>query len=362
MVSAVDHPLSRRSNFDALEIAPDRNSPWRAELDCFRRRYVAVGFSFGGTRNPRRLSIPRTPSGAENTWPGSVIIDRKLSSTAMAKPRRLLKFFLLTYVVTWTSWLAAWAMSGGSAAARYPGVGLPTLLFYIGVFAPLIVAVWLTRREEGDAGVRALLQRLVQWDVGLQWYALALLYTIAIKLAVALIHRLITGEWPTFGTEPLYIMLAATIGSTLILGQAGEEVGWRGYALPRLAARFGLGGASVALGLIWALWHLPLFFIAGTNTTGQSFPLYLLQVTAISVAITWLYANTKGSLLLTMLMHSAVNNTKDIVPSAEQNATNPYALSGSLVGWLTAALLWVCAGYFLFRMRRLPNTIGLESE
>jgi membrane protease YdiL (CAAX protease family) len=253
-------------------------------------------------------------------------------------------------------------MSGGSAAAQYPGAGLPTLLFYIGVFAPLLVAVWLTRRDDGDAGLRALLARLIQWDVGLRWYALALLYTIAIKLAVALIHRSITGAWPTFGSEPLYIMLAATIGSTLILGQAGEEVGWRGYALPRLATRFGLGGASVLLGIVWALWHLPLFFIAGTNTTGQSFPLYLLQVTAISVAIAWLYVNTRGSLLLTMLMHSAVNNTKDIVPSAEQSATNPYALSASLVGWLTAALLWVCAGYFLIRMRQWPNTIGVESE
>lgn len=236
------------------------------------------------------------------------------------------------------------------------------LIFYIGVFAPLLVAVLLTARDEGDAGVRALLRRLVQWDVGLRWYAFALTFTIAIKLAVALIHRLVTGEWPTFGSEPLYIMLAATIGSTLIFGQAGEEVGWRGYALPRLATRFGLAGASVVLGIIWATWHLPLFFIAGTDTSGQSFPLYLLQVTAISVAIAWLYANTSGSLLLTMLMHSAVNNTKDIVPSAEQSATSPYALSTSPVGWLTAALLWVCAGYFLVRMQRLSNAIGVKSK
>jgi membrane protease YdiL (CAAX protease family) len=174
----------------------------------------------------------------------------------------------------------------------------------------------------------------------------------AIKLAAALIHRLATGEWPRFGTEPLYIMLAATIGSTLLFGQSGEEVGWRGYALPRLAARFGLAGASIIVGIIWASWHLPLFFIPGTGLTGQSFPLYLLSVTAVSVAIAWLYEHTNGSLFLTMLMHSAVNNTKDIVPSVDPKPTSLYAVSASLTGWLTAGLLWLCAAYFLFRMKR----------
>ena len=109
------------------------------------------------------------------------------------------------------------------------------------------------------------------------------------------------------------------------------------------------------LGIIWALWHLPLFFIAGTDTAGQSFPLYLAQVTALSVAIAWLYANTNGSLFLTMLMHSAINNTKDIVPSVAQPGTNPFALSYSPVGWTTAGLLWICAGYFLVLMQRVSR-------
>src|SRR5207249_10643085 len=142
---------------------------------------------------------------------------------------------------------------------------------------------------------------------------------------------------------------------TVVGGQAGEEIGWRGYALPRLAERFGLGGASVLLGLLWASWHLPLFFVAGADTAGQSFPVYLLQVTALSVAMAWLYAHTRGSLLPVMLMHAAVNNTKDIVPSADPTATNPWALSHSLVAWMTLALLWLCAGYFLLQMRKNPQ-------
>ena len=78
--------------------------------------------------------------------------------------------------------------------------------------------------------------------------------------------------------------------------------------------------------------------------------MFLLQVTALSVAMAWLYGHTHGSLLLVMLMHSAVNQTKDIVPSAVPGATNPLAPSGSPVAWLTLALLWICAGYFLVRM------------
>lgn len=82
--------------------------------------------------------------------------------------------------------------------------------------------------------------------------------------------------------------------------------------------------------------------------------MFLLQVTALSVAAAWLYANTNGSLLLVMLMHSAVNQTIGIVPSVAPGATNPLALSPSLVAWLTLGFLWVCAAYFLARM---PKTV-----
>ncbi len=81
--------------------------------------------------------------------------------------------------------------------------------------------------------------------------------------------------------------------------------------------------------------------------------MFVLQVIAISVVMAWLYARTKGSLLLTMLLHASVNNSKDIVPSATPGATNTFGLSASLVAWLTVAVLWVCALYFLARMRKM---------
>jgi hypothetical protein len=269
----------------------------------------------------------------------------------------LLGFFALTFAVTWTCFIAAVILSRGvaSGAGLAPGISALALL---GTFAPGLVAVALTARAAGGAGVRALLGRLFSWRVSVRWYLFALGYMAAIKLTVAVVHRLATGAWPRFGHEPWYLMIAATLISTGIGGQTGEEVGWRGYALPRLAARMGLGRASLLLGVIWAVWHLPLFFLSGADKYGQSFTIYLLQVTALSVAMAWLYWRTGGSLLLTMLMHAAVNNTKDIVPSIVTTARNPFALSASLPAWLTLALLWIAAAYFLVRMRRAELTVG----
>jgi membrane protease YdiL (CAAX protease family) len=255
----------------------------------------------------------------------------------------LLKFFAFTYAISWTCFFAATSPSL---------VGLRGLFLAVGVAAPAIVALSLSRSL-------SLLRRVIEWRVGVRWYLFAVSYVAAIKLIAALLHRIAVGAWPRFGTERWYIIVAAIVISTPF--QSGEEIGWRGYALPRLAARFGYAGASVILGVIWACWHLPIFFMPGADKYGQSFPLYLLQVTALSVALAWLYMNTNGSLLLVMLMHSAGNQTKDIVPSAVPEATNSFTFSSSVVAWLTVTLLWICAGYFLLRMRA-QERLGLAEN
>jgi uncharacterized protein len=260
----------------------------------------------------------------------------------------LLKFFLLTFALTWTCFLLVVAIAH-STSSTDPGLAVVRgLLLLLGTFAPSLVALAITARDNGAGGTRTLLSGLVKWRVGARWYLFAVTYMVAIKLSAALVHRAITGSWPRFGSEAWYVIAVAIIISTPV--QAGEEIGWRGYALPRLAARFGFAPAGVLLGVIWAVWHLPLFFLPGADTYGQSFPIWVLAVTALSVAITWLYANTNGSLLLTMLMHSAVNQTIGIVPDGSTNATNPFALSASLPYLLTVLLLWTAALYFLARM------------
>jgi uncharacterized protein len=134
-------------------------------------------------------------------------------------------------------------------------------------------------------------------------------------------------------------------------------------SLPRLAERFGLASASVLLGLIWGVWHLPQFFIRGGDSYQQSFPVFVLQVTAMSVAFAWLYTRTNGSLFLTMLLHAAINNSKDIVPSGVPGGTETFGFHASRISWIALALLWGCAAVFLLDMRKqtLGNTTNVIS-
>ena len=175
----------------------------------------------------------------------------------------LAAFFALTFLVAWTAWLGAAALATAVSASG----GTRALLFLPGTFAPGIVALLLTARAEGRAGVRVLVSGVLEWRVGAHWYAFAAGYMAVAELTVAVVHRMIAGAWPAFGAVPWYLMFAAIPFSTPV--QGGEELGWRGYALPRLSARIGVARASVLLGAIWALWHLPLFHIAGTDTTGR---------------------------------------------------------------------------------------------
>lgn len=257
-------------------------------------------------------------------------------------------FFLLTYLVSWICFVA-----GG--VAPMPN-GLRGVVFTLGAFGPAIAALWITGRAGGKRAVAALLGRILHWEVGARWYVFAVGFMLAIKLTTALVLRLAVGSWPRFGAESWAIIAVAIVTSTPF--QAGEEIGWRGYALPRLARRFGLARASLLLGVIWAFWHLPLFFLSGIDKTGQSFPVYVLQVTALSVVAAWLFARTNGSLLLTMLLHSAVNQTIGVVPSTVTGAARPFALSTSPVAWVTVTLLWACAAYLLWRMPRV-DLLGL---
>jgi uncharacterized protein len=256
--------------------------------------------------------------------------------------RPLLAFFALVYFTTW----ACFWVARSTGALKWP-------LLIIGASTPSVFAVILTAKREGRAAVRALLRRLLQWRVGFRWYVFALGYMAAIKLSVAVIYRLSAGSWPEFATYPeWYIVLATSIAAMILGGPLGEEIGWRGYALPRLQGRFGFAMGSMALGALWALWHWPVFFIPGLDQYGQAFIPYVLYVTALSVAFAWLYNNTNGSLLLVVLMHAAVNQTKDIVTSRAPAPGNPLALRATPLAWITIALLWLAAAYFILASRR----------
>lgn len=161
----------------------------------------------------------------------------------------MLQFFLFTYATTWTCFVAAAALSRGSDSFVPALLNLRTPLLLLGTFAPSLVAVGLLAREGGLADVRVVLRRLLDGQVQARWYVFAVGYVATLKLAAAVAHRAISGAWPPFGTTSWVVIAAAIVLSTPV--QAGEEIGWRGYALPRLTARFGLARASVLLGILW---------------------------------------------------------------------------------------------------------------
>src|SRR5436309_946851 len=113
----------------------------------------------------------------------------------------LLAFFALSYLITWTMWLASTRIASDVPRG---------LVFTIGVFTPGILALVMTAWTTGRTGVERLLRRLVAWDVPVRWYLFAAGYIFAIKLVVAAIHRLAFGAWPMFGDMPVYLMFVAT--------------------------------------------------------------------------------------------------------------------------------------------------------
>ena len=263
----------------------------------------------------------------------------------------LLQFFLLAFALMWVCFFTV-------ALAPIPaGTPLGQLLLLLGAFAPSLAALLVTARVEGAAGVRALSRGVIAWRAAAPWYVFAATFTVIVKLTVAVIYRLAMNAWPRFGADPWYMIPLAITFSVPF--QAGEEIGWRGYALPRLAARFGLARASLLLGAVWGCWHLPQFFIRDADTYRQSFWIFVIGVTSLSVILAWVWERTGRGLLLPMLLHAAWNNSKDIVPSVVAGGTATFGFHAPLVSWLTLAVLWVCAACFLLDMSR--KTAGCAS-
>jgi uncharacterized protein len=276
--------------------------------------------------------------------------------------RPLLRFFLLTYAVTWTFFIAAVTISHKAALSDQTTTVVAGLFVFAGTIAPALVAIAVSVRAGGISRTRALLDRLFLWRMGARWYVFAVGYMATIKFMVGLTHRVMIGSWPRFDHQPFVVVIATMIVSTPF--QSGEEIGWRGYALPLLAERIGFARGSVLLGLVWGCWHLPLFFlrVPGNDEYGQSFPVWALGVTALSVAFAWLYTHVNGSLLLTMLMHSAVNNTPHFVLSATADEKSIFSPHASRVAWLTAIFLWIAAACFLVGMRHIDPPWPRQDE
>lgn len=208
----------------------------------------------------------------------------------------------------------------------------------------IAAALLMTGLTLGRAGAVALLNRFLIWRVGWRWYAVALLlYPAIFAISVALnaawtgtpVDFTVTMAAQFFGTGaslPLFIL-------PFLLFEAianGEEMGWRGYVLPRLQVRHSALVASLILGLIWGLWHLPKYLGA---EGGGAFGLGMAEILGNAILYTWLYNNTRGSLLMVTIFHAAGNTTAFFLPMANTAST---ANMGAQV--IAIVLVWLAAG------------------
>ena len=216
----------------------------------------------------------------------------------------LITFFCLAYAISWVL---------GVPAAIYPG--WPGVLSFLTVFGPAVAAIIVAGLVEGEDGVRQLLSPLKKWRVGIHWYMIVLLGPSAMMISSVYLYRLITKESGILESVRISSILGSHfVGLSIIFIYQfffiwGEEIGWRGYALPRLQTRYHPILASVILGIIWGLWHLPSFWIEGSVHQSMSLPFFVLASVGYSILYTWIYNGSRGSLLLMCMLHAANNTT-----------------------------------------------------
>jgi uncharacterized protein len=162
------------------------------------------------------------------------------------------------------------------------------------------------------------------------WYGVAILGPILLYLAAMALHATLGGQAPNvvalIGALPLVGAISVYM---LIFVALGEEVGWRGYALPALQARHGAFVASVMLGAMWALWHMPQFFNPATLYSDLPFVLFLAYLIPFSVLITWVFNSTGGSLLMAMLVHAVMNASTQLWKVLPEYSGGPGSMSAA---------------------------------
>jgi len=216
----------------------------------------------------------------------------------------LITFFVLAYGFSWLL---------GEPAAILPD--WPEVLTFLNVIGPALAAIVVVALVDGAYGVQQLLSPLKKWRVGIKWYLIVLLGPTIMIISSIYLYRM-------FGKGsgiPDSIQILPMVGSHFLALMAifiyqfiivwGEEIGWRGYALPRLQRKYHPIVASVILGLLWGLWHLPSFWIKGSVHQSMSLQFFLLATVCYSILYTWIYNGTGGSLLMMCMLHAANNTT-----------------------------------------------------
>jgi uncharacterized protein len=229
-------------------------------------------------------------------------------------------FYLMAYVFAWLVWLPHVLSQKGWPLESFHLTPIADLLVPLGSFVgPTLSAFIMTGVTEGKAGIGRLWHRYVLWRVGFLWYLFVL---IGIPTLSLLSIFVLPGAIAAFrAPAPSFVItyLVSYVGVLLLGGPLGEEPGWRGFALPRWQQRSGPLVGTLLLGVLWGFWHFPLLLVlgyngAGTGFVGISIPLaeFVISTVAFAVIWTWVFNNTRGSLLLVMLLHASLNTAINV--------------------------------------------------
>lgn len=172
-------------------------------------------------------------------------------------------------------------------------------------------------------------------------------------LLAADLHIAPGGDIATSPASGHLLMTVVNLPLVLLLGgPLGEELGWRGFAQPVLQDRLGWRTASLVLGLVWAVWHLPLFYIDGTAQAHIPLALFLLSVVAMSVVFAWLVHRTAGSVVAALLFHTAINFWPSVVPVLPTEGSHrAYAFVVAMLVLLALLVLGLTPERFLRRQQ-----------
>lgn len=185
----------------------------------------------------------------------------------------------------------------------------------------ILVSIFMTWATLGKEEMAKLFKRYFIWRAGWKWWLVALLLSPVLQFTSVLLtpwlaripadfsHPMIREVVPL--NAPLFALVVPWILFEILTN--GEEIGWRGYVLPRLQTKYNALISSLIVGVIWSIWHLPKFLGSGTSS-GHSVFWFTVFSLAISVLYTWLYNNTRGSLLLVVLFHAAQNTAGMFLP------------------------------------------------
>ena len=255
------------------------------------------------------------------------------SQEAIIRRYPVVAYFALTFLISWTGALAVAAphLIRHQPLPKMTGI----LMFPVMLLGPSLAGIALTRIVDGKSGLRGLFSRMFRARVPRGWYAVLFLPPVLVLTVLLFLQRFVS---PVYAPNRFFMGMLFGIPAGFL-----EEIGWMGYAFPKMRSESNELTASILLGLFWALWHLPVINYLGTATPHGVYwlPFFLafsVAMTAMRVLIAWIYTNTK-SVLLAQLMH--VSSTGSLVIFSAARVT---ALQEAMWYALYGTVLWAAVG------------------